>query len=202
MPADSTPLEEEGVVIAPRPLDAEALAELTAAMRQPRERAADLRAQLAANRVGAERLSEWAERLGAARLREGTDEVLDYCERRTRACLDAIEDGVREWRDVLEAPDGDLELCLRAELAASACCSTSPAAPASTRATSTARRRHRVGLPVRGAGADRPGHPPDRRRLPPGRDAHPARAASWPPGPERPSPPATSRPPHASRTWC
>jgi N-methylhydantoinase B len=116
MPADSTALEEEGVVIPPRPLTAEALEELAGAMRQPRERAADLRAQLAANRVGASRLSEWAERLGAERLREGTDEVLDYCERRTRACLAVLGDGVREARDVLEAPEGDLELRVRAEL--------------------------------------------------------------------------------------
>ncbi len=116
MPADSTTLEEEGVVIAPRALTSAALIEITASMRQPQERAADLRAQLAANRVGAERLGEWAERLGPERLREGTDEVLDYCERRTRACLAELEDGARESRDVLEAPGGDLELRLRAEV--------------------------------------------------------------------------------------
>jgi N-methylhydantoinase B len=116
MPADSRTLEEEGVVISPRPLTDAALAELTAEMRQPGERRADLRAQLAANRVGAERLSEWADQLGPSRLREGTDEVLDYCERRTRACLGAISDGDRGARDVLEARDGDLELRLRAEL--------------------------------------------------------------------------------------
>jgi N-methylhydantoinase B len=116
MPADSTTLEEEGVVIAPRPLTPEALTEITAAMRQPKERAADLRAQLAANRIGAERLGEWAARLGRERLRDGTDEVLDYCERRTRACVAELGDGVREARDVLEAPEGDLELRLRAEV--------------------------------------------------------------------------------------
>ena len=59
-------------------------------MRQPAERRADLRAQLAANHTGAERLSELARRLGAARLREATDAVLDYAERRTRACLAAL----------------------------------------------------------------------------------------------------------------
>ncbi|HXB14481.1 MAG TPA: hydantoinase B/oxoprolinase family protein [Solirubrobacteraceae bacterium] len=116
MPADSRTLQEEGVVIAPRPLTGAALEELTAAMRQPGERRADLRAQLAANRVGAQRLSEWADQLGPARLREGTDEVLDYCERRTRGCLAAIGDGEREAGDVLEAAEGDLELRLRAEL--------------------------------------------------------------------------------------
>jgi N-methylhydantoinase B len=53
MPADSHKLSEEGVVISPRPLDAAAIDELVARMRQPDERRADLRAQLAANRVGA-----------------------------------------------------------------------------------------------------------------------------------------------------
>src|SRR6185437_1584711 len=57
-----------------------------------------------------------AERLGPVRLREGTDEVLDYCERRTAACLASLGDGVYEARDVLEAQEGDLELRLRAEL--------------------------------------------------------------------------------------
>ena len=41
-------------------------------------------------------------------------EVLDYAERRTRACLAALPDGVRRARDVLEAADGDLELRLAA----------------------------------------------------------------------------------------
>jgi N-methylhydantoinase B len=116
MPADSRTLEEEGVVISPRPLTEAALAELVGVMRQPRERRADLRAQLAANRAGARRLGELAARLGPERLREGTDEVLDYSERRTRSGLAALGDGSREWVDVLEAPDRDLQLRLRAEL--------------------------------------------------------------------------------------
>ena len=53
MPADSTTLEEEGVVIAPRVLDDAAIDELAEQMRQPAQRRADLRAQLAANRAGA-----------------------------------------------------------------------------------------------------------------------------------------------------
>ncbi len=116
MPADSRTLAEEGVVISPRPLTEAMIDELVGQMRQPRERRADLRAQLAANRAGAIRLAELAERLGTGRLREGTDAVLDYSERRTRACLTALPDGVRLSEDVLEAPEGDLPLRLRAEL--------------------------------------------------------------------------------------
>jgi N-methylhydantoinase B len=113
MPADSRTLEEEGVVIHPRELTDAAIEELVALMRQPRERRADLRAQLAANRVGAQRLRELAERVGAGRLREATDAVLDYAERRTRACIAALPDGVREAEDVLEAREGDLVLRLK-----------------------------------------------------------------------------------------
>jgi N-methylhydantoinase B len=114
MPADSHSLAEEGVVISPRPLDEQAIEELVAQMRQPAERRADLRAQLAANRTGAQRLNGLAERLGVERLRAATDEVLDYAERRTRACLAALPDRVLCSQDLLEAPDGDLELRLRA----------------------------------------------------------------------------------------
>jgi len=114
MPADSTTLDEEGVVIAPRPLDDAAINELCARMRQPEQRRADLRAQLAANRVGARRLAELAGRLGAQSLAQATAAVLDYAERRTRACIAALPDGARDARDVLEGREGDIELRLRA----------------------------------------------------------------------------------------
>lgn len=114
MPADSTTLDEEGVVIAPRPLDDCAIDELVARMRQPEQRRADLRAQLAANRIGARRLAELAQRLGVPELAEATAAVLDYAERRTRACLQNLPDGRREASDVLEAIEGDLELQLAA----------------------------------------------------------------------------------------
>jgi N-methylhydantoinase B len=117
MPADSRTLEEEGVVIAPRELTGEAIEELVALMRNPEERRADLRAQLAANRVGASRLTELAARVGAGALGAAMEEVLDYAERRTRACISALDDGVREAEDVLEAREGDLVLRLRATVA-------------------------------------------------------------------------------------
>src|ERR1700677_3251823 len=114
MPADSRTLEDEGVVISPRRLDEQTLDELVSQMRQRAERRADLRAQLAANHTGAERLTNLANRLGVSRLREATDAVLDYAERRTRACLSAMPDGTVCAEDVLESTDGDIELELRA----------------------------------------------------------------------------------------
>src|SRR4051794_7845160 len=76
MPADSRTLDEEGVVIAPRVLDDDAIDELAAAMRQPAERRADLRAQVAANRVGVRRLEAFDPDV----LREAFGAVLDYAE--------------------------------------------------------------------------------------------------------------------------
>ena len=114
MPADSRTLEEEGVVIEPQPLDDEAIARLVAQMRQPDQRRADLRAQVAANGAGVRRLRELAEREGVETVHAAMTEVLDYAERRTRACLAELPDGTRHARDRLEAAEGDLELVLAA----------------------------------------------------------------------------------------
>ena len=114
MPADSRTLDEEGVVIPPRVLDEAAIGELSAAMRRPEQRRADLRAQVAAARTGVRRLLDLHSRFGGQRLSAAFAEILDYAERRTRACLEEIPDGSYASRDVLEAPDGDLELALQA----------------------------------------------------------------------------------------
>jgi N-methylhydantoinase B len=117
MPADSRTLDDEGVVIPPSRLDAEVLRDLSGRMRNPRQREADLRAQLAANRSGGERVAALAERFGLDTVRAAMEETLDYAERRTRARIAELDDGEREARDVLEAAEGDLELRLSATVA-------------------------------------------------------------------------------------
>ena len=121
MPAFSRTLEEEGVVIPPTVADPETLERLAAQMRSPRQRLADLRAQQAANRVGALRLEELRERLGTETLRTGMSEILAYAERRTRAALAELPDGSYRAEDVLEGDrDGeerDLRLRLEATIA-------------------------------------------------------------------------------------
>jgi N-methylhydantoinase B len=114
MPADSRTLADEGVVIEPRVLDDDAIAELAGQMRQPDQRRADLRAQLAAGRVGARRLGELHERVGGEMLKEAFTAVLDYAERRTRSCLNELDDGTLTAADLLEAREGDLEIRLEA----------------------------------------------------------------------------------------
>jgi len=116
MPADSRSLEEEGVVIGPQPFGEERIEAIVAPMRQPAERRADLRAQLAANVVGARRLEQLADRVGAARFDAAVAAVLDYGERRAAGAIRALGDGVRRARDLVEAVEGDLELRLRASV--------------------------------------------------------------------------------------
>jgi N-methylhydantoinase B len=117
MPADSRSLADEGVVIPPTRLDAGTLRDLAGQMRNPRQREADLRAQLAAGRAGAERVEALIERFGLDSFRAGLEETLDYAERRTRARLGELPDGVRSATDVLEAADGDLALQVEARAA-------------------------------------------------------------------------------------
>src|SRR3954471_4806174 len=109
MPADSTTLEDEGVVIAPTrivrggQLQERVLTSLLEQMRNPRERSADLRAQLAAGAAGAARFADLVERFGIDDVREGMRETLDYAERRTRARIAEMRDGEYRATDWLEA---------------------------------------------------------------------------------------------------
>ena len=116
MPALSRTLADEGVVIPPTRLTDEVLHELAGRMRNPRQRESDLRAQLAAGRAGGERMAALIERFGIDTVRAGMRETLDYAERRTRARIAELEDGVREAADTLEGVDGDLQLRVRASV--------------------------------------------------------------------------------------
>ncbi len=110
MPADSTRLGEEGVVIPPTRLDESVLARLLERMRNPEERGGDFRAQLAAQRVGERRVSELAARHGRERVAAAMNELIDYSERRVRSAIAALPDGRFEAVDQLETPEGELEL--------------------------------------------------------------------------------------------
>jgi N-methylhydantoinase B len=70
--------------------------------RLPRERRGDFRAQFAANRRGAERTAELLERYGRATCLAAMEELLAYGERKVRAALRAVPDGVYTFEDWMD----------------------------------------------------------------------------------------------------
>ena len=99
MPADSREIWQEGLVVPPVRLVAageevpDVLALLLANVRTPDVRRGDLRAQLAANRVGQRRLAELAEARGTGTVLAAFAEVVAYGERRAREAVAALPDG-------------------------------------------------------------------------------------------------------------
>lgn len=71
----------------------------------PNERQADLRAQIAANRFGVQRFQAMCERYGVSLLTQAFDELLDYAERRMRAGIETIPDGVYSFEDQFECDE-------------------------------------------------------------------------------------------------
>ena len=107
MPAGAREIHQEGVRIPPvrlvaggrRREDVESL--FLANVRNPGERRADLRAQVAANERGAERVGELLADHGD-RLLAAFDAVIDYSRERVEAKLRALPDGSYRASDVLE----------------------------------------------------------------------------------------------------
>jgi N-methylhydantoinase B len=117
MPAGSRRLEEEGVVIPPTRLDDATLEALVTRMRNPAERRGDLRAQLAAQRLGERRIAELCARRGRDRVTAAMRELHAYSERRVRAALARLPDGRYQAEDVLEAREALLPIRVAATVA-------------------------------------------------------------------------------------
>jgi len=73
----------------------------------PRERRGDFRAQFAANRIGAERLRELLARYSAATCEAAMTELLAYGERKIRAALRRVPDGVYRFEDWMDDDGAD-----------------------------------------------------------------------------------------------
>ena len=120
MPATSTTLADEGVIIPPTRLDAETLDRLVSWMRNPDERRGDLRAQLAAQELARARVDELCARYGRDRVRAAMDELHAYSERLVRAGIANLPGGTFEAADVLEAETGRLTIRARVTVAGDA----------------------------------------------------------------------------------
>jgi len=108
MPAGATEIHQEGLripgvrIVADGELDADLLEFVLANVRNPSERQADLRAQLAANERGEDRIADLLDDHDRDRLENAFDAVIDYSRDRIEAEIAAIPDGTYEAEDVLE----------------------------------------------------------------------------------------------------
>jgi N-methylhydantoinase B len=84
----------------------------------PRERINDLRAQMAANRLGAQRFQALCDKYGSDTVLRSAEQVMDHAERKTRAGISTIPDGVYECREKFDTNliDEVLELRVRVEI--------------------------------------------------------------------------------------
>jgi N-methylhydantoinase B len=77
----------------------------------PRERLSDLRAQMAANRLGVQRMTALCDKYGRDVVLAAGDALQDYAERKMRAGIAAIPDGTYRFQDRFDnlEVDGELE---------------------------------------------------------------------------------------------
>lgn len=68
----------------------------------PAERMSDLRAQMAANRLGVLRMQDLCARFGRATVEAASEELMAYAERKMRAGIAALPDGTWTFSDVFE----------------------------------------------------------------------------------------------------
>ena len=82
----------------------------------PRERLSDLRAQMAANRLGVQRFQALCAKYGADTVLAAGDALLDYAERKMRAGIAGLADGTYRFEDLFENPEIDGELPVAVEI--------------------------------------------------------------------------------------
>jgi len=82
----------------------------------PHERRADIRAQVAANAFGVKRFQALCARYGVDFLHKVFDEFLDYAERRMRAGIASIPDGIYRFEDLFECDEFAETLTFRVKI--------------------------------------------------------------------------------------
>lgn len=108
MPSDSREIYQEGIIIPPVRLvregrfDEEMLEFLLANVRTPEVRRGDLRAQIAANDIGCQRLGELIDARGKDVVLAAFEEVIAYTERGTREHLRSLPDGTYRAESQIE----------------------------------------------------------------------------------------------------
>ncbi len=110
MPAESQTLEEEGLILDPqlalrRGIESRKLFErVRKSTLNPEERLGDLRAQVAANELGARRVLDYVNRHGTRYFGSATTDLLDYSDRRMRTSIRGLPRGTWDATEFLESP--------------------------------------------------------------------------------------------------
>jgi N-methylhydantoinase B len=108
MPAHATRVDQEGIVVAPMVAVRDGawvesfIEPFLSATRTPVERRGDLAAQLGANEAGALRVMMVIERYGVGAYRSISDALMTYGDRRMRAAISALPDGIASFTDHME----------------------------------------------------------------------------------------------------
>jgi N-methylhydantoinase B len=102
MPAGSTSIWQEGLIVPPVRLDDGVLRVILANVRTPEIRRADLAAQAAANRLAGERLAQLVARHGRETVVGAFEDVIAYAERRAREAIRRLPDGRYEAESEVE----------------------------------------------------------------------------------------------------
>src|SRR5256884_7180904 len=124
MPATAMRREDEGLILEPQEMmdrgreRRDVLERFRRETAKSFERLGDLRAQVAANELGARRLIELVERIGVTQHRQSVDELLDYGERRVRAAIGELPRGTWAADEFLEgaSPEEPERIRIRAEV--------------------------------------------------------------------------------------
>ena len=109
MAGDATEIYQEGLIIPPvkfvkkGKIDKEIAGILMSNVRTPKIRMGDLRAQIAANKLGQKRILQLAERYGSTVLCEAMEEIMSYSERRMRNEIKKMPEGSYSAEDFLES---------------------------------------------------------------------------------------------------
>jgi N-methylhydantoinase B len=108
MAGDATEIYQEGIIIPPvkfvkrKCIDEEIASILLSNIRTPDIRLGDLRAQMAANLLGKQRVLELVNRYGVETLHKAMEEIMNYSERRTRIEINKMPRGSYSAEDYLE----------------------------------------------------------------------------------------------------
>jgi N-methylhydantoinase B len=115
MPTDSTEIYQEGLIVPPHKLydagqpDATLLKLIERNVRLPRQVLGDIAAQVSAVTVGCARIVDLCRSEGTDEVLAYMDHLLDYAERRTRARIAEIPDGVYAFKDYMDNDGIDLD---------------------------------------------------------------------------------------------